>query len=147
MKRALDVLSGDKSSIISNFVTLSKVWKISTTEGIALVTTAIRIDSKGELLVLVHDNIWLTELNYLKVELLERLNANGMKVKSLNFKYSPAYVKNSKQKQRLRVITEDEKIYIENISQNINNKELKESFKNAMYAYFQRYTLTSFIGG
>ena len=146
LKKISDVIKNKDNGKFAGFFELTRIWKETVTKNIQPVTTPVRF-LNNSLLVLVHDNIWLTELNYLKNEIIERLTAHGLDVKELSFKYSPVYLKHSKKKLPKYQITSEAKIYIEKMAENIDNEVLAQSFRNAMTAYFTRHTFEEFIHG
>lgn len=143
MQHIGEILTEFTGEVYSDFIHINKVWKKAMTLHIAEVTAPFKLKDKV-LYVFVKDNIWLTELNYLKVEIREKLAENGLEVENINFKYRAGYEKVRKIKRPYYEITEDKQIYIEEIVKNINNSELKEMFVKAMAAYFRRYTVSEF---
>ncbi len=147
MRKIGEVLKEGAGAVpVQKFINLAGFWRSAMTENISKVTTPVKITG-GTLLVLVHDGIWLTELNYMKEEIVERLNGRGLPVKTINFKSAPSFVKYEKPRKKPNEITDREIFYIEKFAETIDNKKLKNSFKGAMRAYFTRHTFEEFING
>ncbi len=136
-----------KNKSIISFVTLYKIWNSIVPPLIAKVTTPTMVNAKGDLTVLVHDNIWLTELNYMKEDLIEMLNNNNFMVKKLIFKYSPTYIPAEKPRKDFYEIGEPQLYFIENIVEHIDDEEMKQSFKEMLLAYFKTHTIEEFTNG
>lgn len=147
MRRIGDILAETGGEVYSDFIRINTVWVKAMTKNIAEVTTPYKLSADGALSVLVRDNIWHTELNYMKSEIMEKLAEYGLKVTNINFKYRAHYEKVRKIKRPAYEITQEKQIYIEEITKNINNNELKELFAKAMTAYFKRYSVKEFIDG
>lgn len=147
MRRIGDILAETNGEVYKDFIRINTIWSKAMTKNIAEVTTPYKLSTEGALSVLVRDNIWLTELNYLKDEIKERLAECGLQITNINFKYRAHYEKVRKIKRPAYEITEEKQIYIEEITKNINNNELKELFAKAMRAYFKRYSIKEFKDG
>lgn len=145
MKKIGDILNEDATSPYAGFWKLSGIWKEAVTKDIAEVTVPVKLDAAG-LLVIVRDNIWFTELNYLKEEIKERLSQKGLRIEDITFKYKQSYEKVKKLKRRSYDITPEKKIFIDEITGKMNNKELKICLEKAMNAYFKKYEIKEFIG-
>ncbi len=145
MQTILGVLNNNTSLI--SFVSLCKIWNALVPPLVAKNTTPTRINEKGELTVLVHDNIWLTELNYMKDDLRDRLNDRDFPVKKLTFKYSPTYIKADKPKRDFYKIDEAQLYFIESITDGIEDSELASTLRNALTGYFKTHTIEEFKHG
>lgn len=145
MKKIGDILNEDATSLYGGFWKLSRIWKEAVTKNIAEVTVPVKLDAAG-LLVIVRDNIWFTELNYLKEEIKERLSQKGLQIGDITFKYKQSYEKVKKLKRRSYDVTPEKKIFIDEITGKMDNKELKISLEKAMNAYFKKYEIKEFIG-
>lgn len=140
------IKDGRESSHVAKFFNLSAIWRAATTKNVAEASVPVKLRD-GNLLVLVSDGIWLTELNYMKDQIIGRLNEHGLSIKTITFKGAPALARYEKPQRQPNKITEQENFYIEKFAEPIDNENLKASFKNAMRAYFTRYTFEEFING
>lgn len=146
MRKIGDILNENRNPIYATFWRTAKIWANAMTKNIAEVTTPIKIDKDG-LLVLVHDNIWLTELNYLKEEIKEKLAIHGLEITDITFRYRPSYEKIKIRNRKMYEITGEKQIYIDEITKNIDNEELRAQFEKAITAYFKTHSLEEFING
>lgn len=146
MRKIGDILNENYGSVYKDFLRITKIWSETMTANIAEVTCPVKMDGKT-LTVLVRDNIWLTELNYLKEEIKEKLLEKGLEVEDLSFKYRPHYEKVRKIKRPAYEITMEKQIYIDEIIKNIDNEDTRTLLKKAMTAYFKRYSIKEFING
>ncbi len=146
MNKITDILNKNiAKGFISDYLLLSKKWRLSVTKNIADNTTPIKINDKQVLTVLVHDNIWLQELGYLKEEIIEMLRKCDIFIIDIKFKYSPPK----------EILKDPPKLDENPITQEIENeiyystlKFKSEPFYNelnsALRKYFTRYTLTDY---
>lgn len=146
MKQIGDILNENRDPVYAEFWRITKIWQAAMTKNIAEATTPIKNDKNG-LLVLVHDNIWLTELNYLKEEIKEKLGLHGLKIEEITFKHRPAYEKIRISNRKIYEITTEKQKYIDEIVKNIDNEQLRAGFEKAIIAYFKTHSLEEFING
>ena len=146
MNKITDVINNNiGNTAISNYISLEKKWRSSVTKKIGDNTTPIKINDKLVLTVLVHDNLWLHELGYMKEEIIEMLRKSDIFIMDLKFKYSP-------QKEILKERPKfDENPITQEIENEIYYSTLKfksEPFYNelnsALRKYFTRYTLADY---
>ena len=146
MNRITDILNKNiAKGFITDYLLLEKKWRLSVAKKIADNTTPIKINDKHVLTVLVHDNLWLHELGYMKEEIIEMLRKSDIFIMDLKFKYSP-------QKEILKERPKfDENPITQEIENEIYYSTLKfksEPFYNelnsALRKYFTRYTLTDY---
>jgi len=145
MKKIYDILAETQDDSISSYINIISKWKKSVTPHIASNTTPIKIDKNKNMHVLVHDTIWLQELNFMKDELINILTTKtDLDIKSLTFKYSPLKIKKSNYTKALLPITDGIKNEIHYISLKFKDYEFYDAYKSAMTKYFTRYTLDEF---
>ncbi len=146
MNRITDILNKNiAKGFITDYLLLEKKWRLSVAKKIADNTTPIKINDKHVLTVLVHDNLWLHELGYMKEEIIEMLRKSDIFIMDLKFKYSPP-------KETLKELPKyDENPITQEIENEIYYSTLKfksEPFYNelnsALRKYFTRYTLTDY---
>lgn len=131
---------------IKKFVDLNNMWKQVVEEHIASNTIVTKI-TRNTLNVIVKDNILHTELSYMNDDIVSKLEKFGLNINKIKYIYSP-YTSTDKKKELIKnQIGDRELFYIEKCSKVIDNEELRKSFKNAMRAYFERYTFDEFING
>ncbi len=146
MNRITNILNKNiAKGFITDYLLLEKKWRLSVAKKIADNTTPIKINDKHVLTVLVHDNLWLHELGYMKEEIIEMLRKSDIFIMDLKFKYSPP-------KETLKELPKyDENPITQEIENEIYYSTLKfksEPFYNelnsALRKYFTRYTLTDY---
>ena len=146
MNKITDVINNNiGNTAISNYVLLEKKWRSAVAKKIGDNTTPIKINDKHVLTVLVHDNLWLQELGYMKEEIIEMLRKSDIFIMDIKFKYSP-HKETLKEQPKY-----DENPITQEIENEIHFSTLKfksEPFYNelnsALRKYFTRYTLSDY---
>lgn len=102
-------------------------------------TTPYFYDEKTkEIKILVHDNIWHTELKLLKNSYIEEFNNRGLEVKNIDFKYSLKHDKYvQKPVRREYPVTEQAENYIKSTVNKIENKKLAENTEHFLRTFFK----------
>lgn len=145
MKRLSEIIGSTMPEGYSSFLKLNRAWKECAGETISFLTTPGSFKD-GVLNISVHDQTWLSEIGFLKGELTARLNTLGVEVSSINFFYKPRKnVQAGIDSARRKAMSEKEKKFADRLIATIENEELKNSFRKAIYAYFTRYTLDDFL--
>lgn len=145
MKKLSELISNSMPKGYSSHLKISRVWKECAGETIAFLTTPGSLKD-GVLNVSVHDQTWLSEIGFLKGELINRLSSRGLDISNINFYYKARKDINAETDSvPKRVMTEKEKKFADRLVDTIENDDLKNSFRKALYAYFTRYTLDDYL--
>jgi hypothetical protein len=145
MKRLSEILPGSIPGNFNSYLKVKKVWNDCAGESIAFLTTVG--STKDDVLnIAVHDQTWLSEIGFLRGELINRLNQHGLEITNINFFY-----KAKKQSQAAKAIhkrkemSEKEKRFADKLLATVENEELRKSLCKAIYAYFTVYTLDDYL--
>lgn len=130
---------------LSEYAAFTRAWKVSCGDIIFMMTTVSKFD-KGVLNIAVHDQNWLSELNFMKGELTERIKSCGLAVSSLNFFYRQRQTVKTETSVHRKSMSAREKEYADRLLDTIKDEKLKESFRHALYSYFTVYTLEDYLG-
>lgn len=123
-----------------DYARIARAWEASCGEVISRMTTVQRLKA-GVLDIAVHDSNWVTELNFLKGEFLERLREKGIQTDSLRFYYKQKPSPEAFLKVQKKDMSPREKQYADALADGIEKEELREAFRRAMYSYFTVYSL------
>lgn len=128
---------------ISQLIHVSSEYKKAVGSRISKLSHPVKYDGK-RLVVAVYDNMWLQELSFLKQDIIDTLEAKGIKVNDIKFvhKYKPF---SNNQLHYKKKISERESIYIERFGGFIDDDELRKAYKKALSAYFEKYSLRDFF--
>ena len=137
MKSIKSLLNQSYNKRCETFILIRKVWQSTIPKQVVDITSPACIENK-KLLVFVHDNIWIPELNYLTDVFIEKLNENGLDLSTIEYKYKPKYEENKIIAYKEYEITDNIKNYIENTVKKIDNKQLAESCAKLLTALFKR---------
>jgi hypothetical protein len=140
VKRLSEVLSETVSAEMRDYARTARAWEFACGEVIARMTTVQKLKA-GVLEIAVHDSNWVTELNFLKGEFLERIKERGIAADSLKFFYKQKPAPEAFKEIPKKDMTPREKQYADALADTIENVVLRESFRNAMYSYFTVYSL------
>ena len=105
MKRLSDVLTSSLDKKLNEHAAVAKAWQHACGDGISFMTTVVKF-SDGILTIAVHDQTWLTELNFMKGELTQRMKTYGLAVSSISFYYRMRRVVPDSVKHNKRTMTE-----------------------------------------
>ena len=145
MKKLSEVLHKSVPGNFSTYLKVKKVWNDAAGETISFLTTPGGLKD-GTLSVAVHDQMWLSEIGFLKGELLARLNEAGLKADNISFYYKQRKLTDDTTKYPARKqMTEKEKKFADRLIDTIEGDELKASFRKAIYGYFTLYTLDDYL--
>ncbi|ADD66836.1 protein of unknown function DUF721 [Denitrovibrio acetiphilus DSM 12809] len=145
MKKLSEILPGSIPGNFQSYLKTKKVWNDCAGDSIAFLTT-VGSTKDGVLNVAVHDQTWLSEIGFLKGELISRLNQQGLEISNINFFY-----KAKKQSEAAKAIhkrkemSEKEKKFADKLIETVENEDLRNSLRKAIYAYFTVYTLDDYL--
>lgn len=132
---------------ISEFYELSitKIWKDVTGDVISQVSIPIHLED-GVLTVNVRDTIWLNQLTLLKKEIIKQINENLGKevVKDIKYKVGVLKFKELEEPDNVFVdidevkLNNEDVIFIENAVSIIEDRELRERFRNFFIVALKR---------
>lgn len=145
MKKISDLLDSKLAREAREYSSLASAWRSAVGETVASAAMPIKIDG-ANLLVAVNDQMWLSELTYMKDEILERLAENKLNVEDVRFIFKKAPPKKTKPVFRPREITEKELRTVHNLCSVIKDEALRTSAEKALKAYFGKYSYEDFIG-
>jgi predicted nucleic acid-binding Zn ribbon protein len=123
-----------------DYARTARAWELSCGDVIARMTTVQKLKA-GVLEVAVHDSNWVTELNFLKGEFLERIKEKGVAANSLKFFYKQKPAPEAFKDIPKKSMSQREKQYADALADTIENATLRDSFRKAMYSYFTVYSL------
>jgi len=147
MQRLSDLLPNSMPGGFQSYMKAKKLWNECAGETIAFITTPGSIKD-GTLNMAVHDQTWVSEIGFLKGELIHRLQKAGLEIDNINFyfKMRPQTTNERASKSLPRKeMTDKEKKFADRLTSTIKNEELRKSFQNAIYSYFTRYTLDDYL--
>lgn len=132
------IYKNGKPNSVTEMMSVREKWRKTVPEQVNDVTTPVQYKNK-KLTVFVHDNIWLNELSYMKDLFAEKLGENGLEISDILYKYRPAFETFDNPKRQTEYeIADNVKNYIENIVKKIDNKEIAESRKRFLTAFFKK---------
>lgn len=144
MKKISDLLDSKLAKEAREYTTLASAWRCAVGDTVAAAAMPIKIEGSN-LLVGVNDQMWLSELTYMKDEILERLAEQKLNVEDIRFIFKKAPPKKTKPVFRPREITEKELRTVHNVCSIIKDDELRASAERALKAYFGKYSYEDFI--
>lgn len=147
MKRLSDILPNSIPGNFQSYLKIKKVWNECAGDTISFITTPGSLN-EGTLNMSVHDQTWLSEIGFLKGDLINRLNMAGLNVTNINFFFKPRPVTTSERDNKAlprKSMSEKEKKFADRLVATIEDETLRNSFQNAIYAYFTRYTLDDYL--
>jgi len=145
MKKLSDLLPDSLPSNFQSYLKVKKVWNDSAGEQIAFITTPGSLKD-GTLNIAVHDQTWVSEIGFLKGELVQRLKSAGLQVDNINFYFKQRQMSESEKSAPVKkAMTDKEKEFADRLIMTINDEALRTSFKRAIYAYFTVYTLDDYL--
>lgn len=145
MKRLSEVLTTTIDQKIFEHAAIAKAWKNAAGDGIDFMTSVVKF-SDGVLTIAVHDQTWLSELNFMKGELTERMKGYGLAVSSLSFYYKKRTQRVDIVNHTKKTMTDKEKQYADKLADTVKDEALRESFRKAIYSYFTVYTIDDYLG-
>lgn len=114
-----------------------KIWYSSIIEDIKNVTTPYDYNPyEKKLVVLVHDNIWYSEMRYMEEDFIELLKNNNFELKNIVFKYKPKYEKVEKNTLINYNITKQAENFINASACKFKNQIMGEYFKQYLTNFF-----------
>ncbi|MGE4267615.1 MAG: DUF721 domain-containing protein [Deferribacterales bacterium] len=140
MKRLSEILSETVSREMRDYARIARAWETSCGEVIARMTTVQKLKA-GVLEIAVHDSNWVTELNFLKGEFLERIREKSIQADSIRFFYKQKPAPEAYNLVQKKEMSAREKQYADAMADSIEKEELREAFRRAMYSYFTIYSL------
>jgi len=145
MKKLSDIIGNSMPANFQSYLKIKKVWNECAGDTIAFLTT-VGSAKDGVLNVAVHDQTWLSEIGFLKGELISRLNTNGLNLTNINFYYKARPISSAEKSLPTRKkMSDKEKKFADKLVATIPNEDLRNSFRNAIYAYFTVYTLDDYL--
>jgi len=140
VKRLSEILSETVSREMRDYARIARAWETSCGEVIARMTTVQKLKA-GVLEIAVHDSDWVTELNFLKGEFLERIREKNIQADSIRFFYKQKPAPEAYNLIPKKEMSPREKQYADAMADGIEKEELREAFRRAMYSYFTVYSL------
>lgn len=145
MKRLSDILPQSMPNTFSSYIKVQKVWNDAVGDTMAFITTPGSLND-GTLNVAVHDQTWLSEIGFLKGELVSRLQQKGLQLSNINFYYKHRSLNNAEKRVPTRKsMTEKEKKFADRLLDTIEDEALKEAFRKAIYSYFTVHTIDDYL--
>jgi hypothetical protein len=145
MKKLSDLIPQSMPGNFQSYLKVKKAWNECAGDTIAFLTTVGGIKD-NVLNVAVHDQVWISEIGFLKGELLSRLNQQGLNLTNINFYYKARKQSEaSKAVPNRKQMTEKEKKFADKLIATVESPELQASFRSAIYAYFTVYTLDDYL--
>lgn len=144
LTRLSNILPQAAGKNLTQYVALNKAWKDCAGDTIAFMTTVSKFDN-GILNIAVHDQNWLSELNFMKGELTESIAQMHVDVTSLRFFFRPQKKQPAPQSIARKKMTDQEKSYADRLVDTIADPDLQNSFRRAMYSYFTVYSLDDYL--
>lgn len=145
MQKLSDVLNTSMGGKLSEYAALSRAWRDSCGDIIFMMTSVVKF-SDGVLIIAVHDQNWLSELNFMKGELTERMKQHGLAVTSVTLYYRQRQKSEPTVPVTKKSMSPKEKEYADRLLNTIKDDGLRESFRHALYSYFTVYTLEDYLG-
>ena len=140
MKKLSEILSKTVSGEMREYSRIAHAWELSCGEVIARMTTVQKLKA-GTLDVAVHDSNWVSELNFLKGEFLQRMQDSGIQADSIRFFFKLRPAPEAYKDIPKKAMSPREKQYADALCDSIAKPELREAFRKAMYSYFRVYSL------
>lgn len=145
MKKLSDLIPNSMPANFQSYLKVKKLWRECTGDTIAFITTPGSIKD-GVLNVAVHDQMWVTEIGFMKGEFISRLNSGGLNIDNINFYYKSRPVSEaSKSVPNRKEMTDKERKLADRLVNSIDSPELREPFRRAIYAYFTVHTLEDYL--
>lgn len=137
MKQIAQIINSSNNTAVKQMQLIYKIWYSSVIDEIKEVTTPYDYNPyEKQLIILVHDNMWYSEMRYMEEEFIELLNNNNLELKKIIFKYKPKYEKVEKNTLINYNITHRAENYINNTACKFDNKEMKEYFRQYLTNFF-----------
>lgn len=146
MDKVADLLASTLIPALGEAVKAAPAWKAAVGEKIAKLTLPVKL-AGGVLTVHVRDNIWMQELKYFTPEILQKLHEAGLQITEIQYIYKPGPMQKPDVPKKKRKVGDEEMRFVDNFSRNITDPELKESYRKALTAYFERHSLDEFFRG
>lgn len=145
MKKLSDLIGNSMPANFQSYLKVKKVWNECAGDTLAFLTSVGTLRD-GVLNVAVHDQMWLSEIGFLKGELINRLRSKGIEADNINFYYKPRPKSNAEKAiPNRKEMTAKEKSFADKLVNTIENEALRESFRRAIYGYFTIYTLDDYL--
>lgn len=137
MKQIAQIINNNNNVAVKQMKHIYNIWYSSVIDEIKEVTTPYDYNPyEKQLVVLVHDNMWYSEMRYMEEEFIELLNNNNLELKKIVFKYKPKYEKVEKNTLINYNITQRTENYINNTACKFDNKLMEEYFKQYLTNFF-----------
>ncbi|PLX70894.1 MAG: hypothetical protein C0602_05165 [Denitrovibrio sp.] len=145
MKRLSEILPNSMPQGFASYSKIKKLWSDCAGDTIAFITTPGSV-SEVVLNVAVHDQTWLSEIGFLKGELIQRLKMKGLELDNINFYYKHRKLNDSEIIYPTRKsMTEKEKKFADRLIDTIEDEALRAAFRKAIYGYFTLYTIEDYL--
>ena len=137
MKQIAQIINNNNNVAVKQMKHIYNIWYSSVIDEIKEVTTPYDYNPyEKQLVVLVHDNMWYSEMRYMEEEFIELLNNNNLELKKIVFKYKPKYEKVEKNTLINYSITQRAEHYINNTACKFDNKLMEEYFRQYLTNFF-----------
>ena len=137
MKKIAQIINNNNNVAVKQMKHIYNIWYSSVIDEIKEVTTPYDYNPyEKQLVVLVHDNMWYSEMRYMEEEFIELLNNNNLELKKIVFKYKPKYEKVEKNTLINYNITQRAENYINNTACKFDNKLMEEYFRQYLTNFF-----------
>ncbi|MGA1861920.1 DciA family protein [Deferribacter thermophilus] len=144
MKRINEILSNSLPENISRTLSLVKLWGEVGGDFLARYSTPLFLKD-GVLYIGTWEHILKNEFFFLKDDIINKLRNNNIDVKDIKIIMLHKENRRKDKEILLKEPTDKEKMIVERLASKINNEELREKFRNAMLAYFKRYSYKDFL--
>lgn len=127
----------DNNTAVKQMKLIYQIWYSSVIEDIKNISTPYEYNPyEKKLVVLVHDNIWYSEMRYMEEDFIELLNKNNLEIKKIVFKYKPKYEKVEKNTLINYTITKQAENFINASACKFNNTTMEEYFRQYLTNFF-----------
>ncbi|WP_022851141.1 DUF721 domain-containing protein [Limisalsivibrio acetivorans] len=144
MKKVSELIEGRLAENSREYYVLARAWREAV--GPAVSDAAMPVKMEGATLIVgVSDQMWLTELTFMKQDVLEQLAEIGMNAEDIRFVFRPKKHKEEKRPKPSRNPTDRELKAAKDICAVIEDDRIRQSAERAMEAYFTQYSFEEFL--
>jgi hypothetical protein len=143
MKKLSEYLTHHSNKQISLIYKLASIWPNIVGNSNAKQCLPVKLKNK-ELKVVVFDNIYIQGLNFIKEDIIEKLQQLDFDINNIRFVFR-AYNNPYSPEKKFKEITEKERKFIERYANMVKNEKVREAYKTALTSYFKVYSLNDFF--
>jgi len=144
LKKVSDLLQSALAGAGKQYAEVSRAYIGAVGPAIAKKTRPVKLDGKS-LLVAVSDNIWLSELAFIKEDIVDRMRESGIDITEIKFYYKKFDTEIKKKEKHRRTPDEKELRMADSISETLPEGELREAVRKAIRSYFTMYDKNDFL--